>query len=150
MKTFICQVCNHIAFDEAPVDCPVCESAIEHFEKDEEAIKVPADLENLTNTDKEHVPVVHISRECDIHHNNECSVVSLKVGALEHKMDSEHLIEFIDLYINKKYFSRLMFTSKTIFPAALVHLSADTGTLSVISHCNVHGSWRTNFKLDKK
>ena len=27
MKTFVCQVCGHVAFDQAPVDCPVCGAA---------------------------------------------------------------------------------------------------------------------------
>ena len=149
MKTFVCQVCNHIAFDEAPVDCPVCESAIENFEKDEQAIKASADPENLTETEKKHMPVLSIN-ECGLDHDNECTAVLIKVGELEHVMESEHLIEFIDLYINKKYFSRLAFTAKKIHPVASLHLATNSGTLSVIAYCNVHGSWRTKIKLDEQ
>ena len=149
MKTFVCQVCNHIAFDEAPVDCPVCGYAIENFEKDEEAIKAPADPGNLTEIEKMHMPVVKINKDCSWDHDNDCTSLLIKVGEIEHVMDSEHLIEFIDLYINKKYFSRLTFTAKKIHPAALFHMAADNGTVSVIAYCNTHGSWRTKIKLDE-
>ncbi len=130
------------------MDCPVCGSAIENFEKDDDALKIPADYDNLTDTDKQHLPVVNLSRKCSITYGSKCTDVLIKVGELEHVMQSEHLIEFIDLYINKKYFSRLAFTSNNIRPAALLHLSADTGTLSAIAYCNNHGSWRTKIKLD--
>jgi len=149
MKTFVCQVCKHIAFDEAPVDCPVCGSAIENFEKDEEAVKSPADPANLTEIEKKHIPVMSIN-ECGIGHDNACTSVNIKVGELEHVMESEHLIEFIDFYMNKKYFSRLTFTAKKIYPEASLHLTDTTGTLSAIAYCNVHGSWRTKIKLDEK
>ncbi len=147
MKTFVCQVCKHIAFDEAPVDCPVCGSAIENFEKDEEAIKSPADPENLTESEKKHMPVI-IVNECEIGHVNDCTSVHIKVGELEHVMESEHLIEFIDFYMNKKYFSRLTFTAKKIHPEASLHLTDTSGTFSAIAYCNVHGSWRSKIKLD--
>jgi superoxide reductase len=149
MKTFACQVCKHIAFDESPVDCPVCGAAIENFEKDEEAIKTAADTENLTETEKKHIPVINVN-ECGLDHDNECTAINIKVGELEHVMESEHLIEFIDFYMNKKYFSRLAFTAKKIHPEASLHLTDTTGTLSAIAYCNVHGSWRTKIKLDDK
>ena len=150
MKTFICQVCRHIAIDEAPVECPVCGSAIENFEKDEQAIKVPADPEHLTETEKKHMPVFRISKDCTGNHDNDCTSVFIKVGEIEHVMESEHLIEFIDLYINKKYFSRVTFTAKKIHPEASLHPKATSGTLSAIAYCNVHGSWRTKIKLDEQ
>ncbi len=149
MKAFVCQVCKHIAFDEAPVDCPVCESAIENFEKDEQAIKTPADPESLTEIEKMHMPVVKISRNCSGDDDNDCTSLIIKVGEIEHAMDNEHLIDFVDLYINKKYFSRLTFTAKKIHPAALFYLAFNSGTLSVIASCNTHGSWRTKIKLDE-
>ena len=149
MKTFVCQVCKHIAFDEAPVDCPVCGSAIENYEKDEQAIKVPANPKNLTESEKKHIPVITVNA-CGSSHVNECTTVHIKVGELEHVMDSEHLIEFVDFYMNKKYFSRLTFRAKRIHPEASLHITDTLGTLSAIAYCNVHGSWRTKIKLDDK
>ena len=149
MKIFVCQVCHHIAFDEAPVDCPVCNSPIENFEKDEKAIHVPADPENISEMEKKHVPVLRISN-CGVDHVNECTGITVKVGEIEHVMESEHLIEFIDLYINKKFFSRLAFTAKKIYPEASLHITDTIGTLSAIAYCNIHGSWRTKIKLDEQ
>ncbi len=149
MKTFLCQVCHHIAFDEAPVDCPVCGSAIENYEKDDEAIQSPADPGNLIETDNMHIPVIKINRGCAGDLDNTYTSIFIRVGEIEHVMESEHLIEFIDLYINKKYFSRVMFTAKKIHPEATLRISDTSGTLSVIAHCNTHGSWRTKIKLDE-
>ncbi len=149
MKSFVCQVCNHIAFDEAPVDCPVCGSAIENFEKDDEAIQSPADPGNLLETDNMHIPVIKINTGCSGDHDNTCTSIFIKVGEIEHVMETEHLIEFIDLYINKKYFSRVLFTAKKIHPEATLRISDTSGTLSVIAYCNTHGSWRTKIKLDE-
>jgi desulfoferrodoxin-like iron-binding protein len=147
MKTFVCRICNHIAFDEAPVDCAVCGSAIENFEMDEQAIRVPVDPGNPDESEKMHMPDINLS-ECCFDHEGGCIPVLIRVGEIEHVMESEHLIEFIDLYINKKFISRLSLTSKKIRPAALIHLSTGDGILSAIGHCNVHGSWITKIRLD--
>ena len=150
MKTFICKVCGHIAFDQAPVACPVCGMAIENFENDDKAITIPADPDNPNEMEKKHIPSVRIGRECGVIAGGECTDVHIKVGEIEHVMESEHFIEFIDIYIEKRYMSRVMFTPKRSFPAADLHLKIYPGKLRVIAHCNVHGSWMTKVNLNEK
>ncbi len=150
MKTFVCQICKYIAFDEAPVDCPVCGVAIENFENEPEAIKKPADDENLTEMELKHIPQVSINEECSSGHAEGCLNVRIQVGEIEHVMESEHFIQFIDLYVNKKHLSRVMLTPRRIHPAAGLHLNINSGKLTVIAHCNVHGSWRAKANLNGK
>jgi superoxide reductase len=150
MKTFVCQVCRHIAFDQAPVDCPVCDSPIENFENEPDAIQQPSNPDNLTEMDRKHIPLILIKRPCALNHNGDCVSVQVSVGDIEHVMESEHFIQFIDYYINRKYTSRVTFTPKRTHPASDIHLDVAKGTISVIANCNVHGNWRAKVKLDEE
>ncbi len=150
MKTFVCQVCGHIAFDEAPVDCPVCGMPIENFENVPDAIKIPGDPDNLTEVEKKHVPVVSISRECSSVHGEGCADVHVKVGEIEHVMETEHYIKFIDFYASKKHLARLVLTPRRIHPSISLCLNVNTGKLTVVENCNVHGSWMTKVRLNEE
>jgi superoxide reductase len=149
LKTYVCKVCGHVAFNEAPVDCPVCRMAIENFENEPDAIKKPADPDNLTELEKKHIPVIETGRACNEASSGTCTDVYIKVGEMEHVMKSEHLIEFIDVYIDMKYISRMVFTAKKLYPAAHLHVNGDAGVISAISHCNVHGNWRSKVRLNE-
>lgn len=150
MKTYVCQICGHIAFDEAPVDCPVCGMAIENFENMPDVIKNPSDLDNLSDSEKKHVPVINISSECSLNQGDECVDVHVKIGEISHVMETEHFINFIDVYINKKYITRALLTPKLQYPSAGFHLNVKGGVVSVIGHCNVHGYWRSKVNFSEK
>lgn len=148
MKTFVCQICGHIAFDEAPVECPVCGMPIENFENDPDAVVMPSDPENLNETEKEHIPVIEVKMECGLTPDIPCIDVHVRVGKVMHVMEAEHLIDFIDLYINKRYITRVSFTRKVLYPAARFHVSVHEGVIIAVASCNVHGYWvsRVNLK----
>jgi superoxide reductase len=148
MKIYVCQVCSHIAFDQAPVDCPVCGMAIENFEKDPEAIKKPADSDNLSEEEKRHIPVVHCSKGCGLISDRECIDVHIKIGEILHVMESEHFVNFIDLYIDKKYVTRVMLTPQVTHPAVRLNLKINDGVLRVIVNCNIHGYWMARMNLN--
>ncbi len=147
MKTFACKVCSHIEFDEAPVKCPVCEAPIENFENNSDAIKKPADPDNLSEGDRKHIPVLVVKKECGLIPGGECIDVQVKVGEIEHVMETEHYITFIDFYIDRKYIARTAFIPHGLHPAAALHLKVNTGTLTAIENCNVHGSWMAEVDL---
>ncbi len=147
LKTFVCQICGHIAFNQAPVDCPVCGSAIENFENEPDALKNPIDPDNLTELEKKHIPVISLDSSCSATSEGTCMDVHIKVGEIQHVMESEHFIDFIDLYIDKKYISRVVFTAKKMYAAVHLCLNTNSGVLSVIAHCNVHSNWRSKVKL---
>ncbi len=146
MKTFICQACSYISFDEAPVLCPVCNAAIENFESNDNVIHTAADPDNLNETEKKHIPVITLTTECGLAHQ-QCRVAQVSVGEVAHVMESEHFIRYMDFYINKKFRSRVVLTHKGNYPASSLHMNMDCGTLSVIAYCNVHGPWRAKVKL---
>ncbi|MBC8412950.1 MAG: hypothetical protein ISR96_02830 [Nitrospira sp.] len=148
MKTFICQICKHVAFDEAPVDCPVCGMAIENFDL-KEALQKPSDPQNLNPTEMTHVPLIKVNRDCTFASESNCSGIHINIGNAEHVMESEHLIKFVDLYINKKYIARTTFTYNKLQPACSFHVNDREGKLRVIAYCNVHGYWTSRINLDE-
>ncbi|MBI4848253.1 MAG: hypothetical protein HY808_06715 [Nitrospirae bacterium] len=147
MKTYVCQICSHIAFDQAPVDCPVCRMPIENFENNPDAVKKPADPENLCAEDRKHLPVIQVNRECSLNQSAGYMDVHVKIGEIEHEMTSEHLVNFIDIYLDKKFIMRTMLTHRRIHPATALRLNVNSGTLTVIGNCTLHGSWMKRVNL---
>ena len=147
MKTFVCRVCGHVAFEQAPVDCPVCKAPIENFDNNPEAIHMPEDPSNLSETEKKHIPIITISKECKLITGGKCIDVHVKVGEIEHVMESEHYISFIDFYINKRYLARFNLRYKRLHPAVALCLNVDGGLLTVIDCCSVNGSWMAEVNL---
>jgi superoxide reductase len=150
MKTYVCKTCGYISFDNAPVACPVDGVAIENFEKDPDAIKRPVNPDNLTELEKKHIPVITIDDACGESSGGTCLDVHVTVGDIQHAMESEHFIDFIDVYIDKKYISRVVFIAKKMYPAVHLCLNTNVGVISVIAHCNVHGSWRSKIKINEE
>lgn len=150
MKTYVCQICSHIAFDQAPVGCPVCGMPIENYENIPDAIRKPSDPENISEDEETHVPVIQISRACDSVSYNNCLNIHIRIGQLEHEMASEHFINFIDVYLDKKYIMRTLLTPQNVHPAINLYLKSHAGRLAVIGNCNVHGSWMAKVTLDEQ
>ncbi len=129
MKGFVCKVCGFISINgAAPAACPVCHAPKESFEEKEDAIKTPADANNLTESEKKHAPVI-------------TQPLHVKIGEIQHPMVKEHYITHIDFYIDREFISRVILTPEKLNPAAALHLKAQSGKLSAISLCNIHGAW---------
>ena len=141
MKGFVCKNCGFISIDgSAPDKCPVCGSPKSAFSEKEDAIKTPADPANLTELEKKHIPVITVVKKCGLIPEG-CIDVHAKMGEIQHPMLPEHFIGHIDFYIDKKYISRVMLTPEKLNPAAALHLKANSGRITVISSCNIHGNW---------
>jgi desulfoferrodoxin (superoxide reductase-like protein) len=148
LETFVCLVCNHVAFDNAPVDCPVCGAAIENYENVPRLLRRPADRENLTPEEETHVPLIIAKKDCDLHRGKNCIYIEVRVGHKEHVTEPEHFVDFVDAYLDKRYIGRLQWTSYGLAPAGCFHLLKDTGSLRVVSRCNRHGFWTSRIKLE--
>ncbi|MFC1703770.1 desulfoferrodoxin family protein [Candidatus Omnitrophota bacterium] len=147
METFVCKVCGHIEFTQAPEKCPVCGAGKAAFESKSDAIKQPVDSVNLTEAEKKHIPKIVVVKTCGLIPGGHCVDVHVKVGEIEHVMQSEHYITWIDFYVDKQYVSRAMLTPEKLHPAAALHLNVGSGTLTAIEHCNVHGNWLAEANL---
>lgn len=141
MSIFVCSVCGHIEFNEAPEKCLICEAAKDAFGEDAAAIKKPEDAANLTEAEKKHIPQIVVVKECGLIPDGTCTDVHARIGEIEHVMTDEHYIRYLDFYIDYSFVSRIWLSPEKCHPAAALHLNAPSGKVTVIENCNVHGNW---------
>jgi len=153
VKTFVCSVCDHITFDTAPITCPFCSGSIDNFRNNSGAVNIPGNIDTLTEFEKKHFPLIIISREYGPAQDFKHLDVHVKVGAIQHKMDVEDHISFIDFYFNdlqltKKCIARINLNCNILNPEATLRFrDLNPGTLTIISNCNTHGSWLSETKI---
>ncbi len=138
MTGIVCKVCGYIAINgKAPDKCPVCGAPAASFQEKQDAIKTAQDEVNLS---EKHTPVISLVKKCGLIPEG-CQDVHVKVGQVQHPMLKEHYIGIIDFYLDKQFLARVHLTPEKLNPAAALHLKAETGSLAVIEHCNLHGAW---------
>jgi len=140
-KLFVCQVCGHVEFGQAPQNCPVCFAPKDKFIADNNAV-MPSEKEGK----EKHVPQIMITDDCGLI-PDVCRDIHIKIGSVPHPMVPDHWITWIDIYVNKAYSARYMLTPN-MQPAVSIHLKKEhSGVLTVIEHCNKHGRWMAEAKL---
>ena len=141
MQGFVCKACRFISINgSAPDKCPVCGAPKASFEEKQEATKTPEDMNNLTELEKKHIPVIAIVKKCGLIPEG-CQDAHVKMGQIEHPMQPEHYIVHIDFYIDNEFISRVMLTPDKLNPAATVHIKVISGKLTAVAFCNLHGAW---------
>ncbi|RJQ51193.1 MAG: hypothetical protein C4526_10695 [Nitrospiraceae bacterium] len=146
-RTFICTVCNHIAFGQAPINCPFCNGPIDNFDDNSGEVNIMTDFKALAEFEKKHFPVINIKKVSDPAPNGVPVNVHVSVGEIRHRMDVDDHITFIDFYfndlsLNKKCIARINLNCHIITPEASLYFNDKaSGVLTVISNCSAHGSW---------
>lgn len=145
MKVFICQVCGHLAFNEAPANCPVCWAPRDKFSQNDNIFK--ESKEKSPEAEVKHVPALKLNRECGLISDHNCSDVLMRIGEVLHPAEEKHFIQFIDCYLGDVFVERMHLTAK-INPAGALHLKEGTvGTVRVVIKCNIHGYWFSEVKV---
>lgn len=146
MKKSVCQVCGYVNLsEEVPDNCPVCHAPKEKFAEKEDAIKLPEDPANLSELEQKHIPLINVVKACNLLEG--CTDLHAKMGAIVHPMLAEHYITSIDFYLDNQFLSRVVLTPEKLNPAVALHLKAESGKITVISHCNLHGSYMSETGL---
>ncbi len=145
MDIYICKTCGHLAFEEAPDNCPVCNMPKDAF-KSKNNVFVES-KEKSPEAEVKHVPSVKVVKTCGLIPEDTCTDVHVRVGEVLHPMTEGHLITFIDCYVNDVYSGRVMFTANSINPAAAFHIKETSGTVRLVERCNIHGYWMTEVEL---
>jgi superoxide reductase len=141
MKGFVCGVCGFVSIDgSAPEKCPVCGAVKTVFQEKEDALKTAADIATKGESEKKHVPAISIEKKCSLYPDG-CISVTVKVGEIPHPMLAEHHIRWIDLYVDRKFVSRVHLTPVTMYASAGWHLKIAGGKIAAIEACNLHGAW---------
>jgi superoxide reductase len=141
MKAFVCSVCGFISLNgTAPEKCPVCNAGKVSFEEKENAVNTPKDVNNMTELEKKHIPVIVLVQKCGLIPEG-CQDAHVRIGEIRHPALPEHYIRHIDFYIDDEFISRVTLTPEKLNPAAGLHLKTMSGKLSAVSLCNLHGAW---------
>ena len=147
MKGYVCKVCAFISINgSAPDKCPVCGSPKSAFEEKENAINDPKDVKNLTDPEKKHIPAITVVKKCGLIPEG-CQDVHVKVGEIQHPMEQEHYIAHIDFYLDNEFISRIALTPDKLNPAGALHLKAQSGKITAVELCTVHGAWKNEANL---
>ena len=135
-------MCGYIALDGNIEQCPVCGSK-DSFEEKEDAYKMPDFKAEKGESEKKHIPSILVVEECGLIPGAGCIDVHVKIGEIAHPMTAEHYISAIYYYLDKKFVGVMHIpTNSAINAAAAAHFKGGSkGTVSIISQCNLHGSW---------
>ena len=104
-------------------------------------INTVKDWENMTDLEKKHLPVITAPASIK---KGECFEVLVEVGKLlEHPNEPGHHIEFVELYADHTYLSRIDLAACRTCPIIKTCVSLDHthGKLRAFTHCNLHGTW---------
>ncbi len=138
---YVCSICGHIEFDNIPDNCPVCHAPKTDFLEDANAIKQPADPNNLSESEKKHIPMIQKTESAD------GVGARIKIGEILHVMEEKHYITWIDLYWNNRYISRYSMTPNALNAVVEASLKESGGTLTAIESCNIHGRWMNSLDI---
>jgi len=103
----------------------------------------PKDMNNLTDLEKKHTPVISVPAAIRV---DEPFEVTVEVGKLlAHPNEPGHFIEFIDLYAGDVFLARLDLTAAMTKPVLKLQVMLPHGmekvTLRAFERCNLHGAW---------
>ena len=104
-------------------------------------INRPIDYRNQSDLEKKHIPVIEAPSTVN---QGECFSVNVEVGKmLPHPNERAHFIEFIDLYADELFLTRMDLTAVNTCPKATLclALSAPAKALRAYGRCNIHGVW---------
>jgi superoxide reductase len=100
-----------------------------------------ADPAHLTECEQVHVPVIELPSVVPA---GEMFPVTVKVGKCPHVMEAGHHIQFIDLYADQTFLSRVTFTPTAPKPKMTYFLVLnESTTLRAVSFCNLDGFWES-------
>ena len=108
-------------------------------------INRPQDSDNLSPIEQKHVPQITTPDKIKA---GEPFTLEVKVGSIQHPMENDHHIQFLDLYIDEVYLTRLTFIPVVLQPqASLRIILKHSGKLRAVSRCNLHGQWEGSVDL---
>jgi superoxide reductase len=101
---------------------------------------------NLLGLEIGHVPIVHGP---DSVRAGEAFEVEVHVGKKLHEMIPAHYVDWVDLYADDIFLTKIILTPNTTQPAFKVKLTLTaSATLRAIEHCNLHGLWEGSKKIN--
>ena len=111
-------------------------------------VNTAADIDNATDLEKKHIPVISAPHKVK---KAEKFEVTVEVGKLlEHPNEPGLHIEFIELNAGDTYLARMDFSVGTTYPImkTCVSLNYSHGKLWAFEYCNLHGTWEGDADIE--
>ncbi len=102
-------------------------------------IKKAADTNNLTDSERKHIPFITTQQD------NNITTITVTCGdGIIHPMEDDHWIIFIELFKNGKSVEKITL-KKTDEPKAVFTITDISNTDIITAHafCNLHGIWES-------
>ncbi len=106
------------------------------------------DCEHMSDLEKKHQPIITAPKSV---RKGECFEVMVEVGKLlEHPNEPAHYIEFVELYADQTYLTRMDLTAARTCPItkSCISLGHSHGKLRAFAHCNLHGTWEGQSEIE--
>ena len=145
MKIFICQMCGHIEFNDAPEKCPVCGAPKKSFSQNDNVFTESE--QKSPEAPVKHIPSLNVNKSCGLIPEVACADVLFRIGKTLHPMEEKHYIQWAACYLDYKFVERIQFTPYGVNPAGCVHLKGAAGTVTIVERCNIHGYWKADVAL---
>ncbi len=104
-------------------------------------INEAAEPNNLSDLEKKHIPFIDAPETVT---KGEYFDIRVEVGRLlAHQNEYQHFIQFLDLYADDAFLTRVDFMAGRSCPKATfcVSLHHPAKELRAYAHCNLHGTW---------
>lgn len=144
MSLFVCSVCGHVEFNQAPVACPVCKSPSDKYTRNDKLFIDSA--EKSKEAAVKHIPAIIVNKKCGLVPELPCVDAIVRIGATLHPMENAHFITFMDCYMDQKHVARVMLTPGVV-AAGCFHLKTPGSKLTIVENCNIHGYWMADAAL---
>ncbi len=106
------------------------------------------DCNNMSDLEKKHLPVITAPKKVK---KDQCFEVTVEVGKLmDHPNIPAHFIEFIDLYADDTFITRMDLTATRTCPIMKACISLDHihSSLKAYERCNLHGTWMSETAIE--
>ncbi len=142
-KIYVCSVCGHMEFGDAPEFCPIC-NAEEKFSQNNSIFTdaVAKSKDESVN----HTPVFTVPKKSTQVTDVPCKEVFIQVGKKMHPVEEKNHIHFIDFYLDDKFFTRFP-TSPHMYSAVSLFLKDSKSKLRAVAFCTMHGYWQAETQL---
>jgi desulfoferrodoxin-like iron-binding protein len=138
-RIFVCAICGHVEFGNAPDACPVCHADKEKFQLND-ALFMDSQ-KKFANAGDKHLPVIEATAKSPLVTEQPAIAMQTKIGSVIHPMEKGHHIRFIDCYIDDVYVSRLLLTLNS-HPTAGINIRKSGTRVRAVILCTLHGYWQ--------
>ena len=111
-------------------------------------VNTVGDTHTASDLEKKHLPAITVPKKIK---KGELFEVKVEVGKfLKHPNEPGHFIQFIELYADDTYLTRMDFTAQMTEPIMTTYITLEHSyeKLRAFERCNLHGTWENEVDIE--